>query len=78
MINNSSKVSKLHIIRKKKIVLSDGLHYMYSNFGNVLRFQIIVGLLFSETPCSFERDWGANMENRNGGKMLTRAVDRAL
>ena len=38
-------------LERRKMVLSDGIHYILSNFVNFLRFEINVGLRFSETPC---------------------------
>ena len=38
-------------MNNKKAVRSHGIHHIYSNFGNFLRFQMIVGLRFSEPPC---------------------------
>ena len=34
----------------RKIVLSDGIHYIYLNFGISLRFQFIVGMRFFTHP----------------------------
>ena len=34
MIDDPFNVSKLHIIRQKKIVISDGIQYIYSTFVN--------------------------------------------
>ena len=45
MINNSINVSRL-------LVLSDGIHFVYSNVDHFLRFESLFGCVFSETPFS--------------------------